>query len=89
MEKKFSVIIINDDCIESLINQNDFESFEEYVQDELYIDMEEYEFDTAEEMYAFLQGVFRGYDERSPCGIVALTSNNDYYDKYIKVLKSI
>lgn len=89
MEKKLSVIIINDDYIESLIDQNDFESFEEYIHEESLIDMEEYEFDTEGEMIAFLQGVFRGYDERSPCGKVALTSNNDYNKRYIEVLKTI
>ena len=82
---KYSVYIINDDCIEDCFLNEDINAFTDIVKD-YYIVYKCVEFETEQDAIKFLDGVFYGCDDRNPCGKIALCSWNECDEPYINIL---
>lgn len=86
--KKITIYIINSPFIETLVDTRDLEGFSENAHDGYGIEYDKREFDTQEELSAFLSGFFYGCDDRTPNGKVVLRSDMEDDLPYIEILKS-
>jgi len=86
--EKIQAYIIYDDYIESLVDSGDIDGFRECAEEDMGIDFTQKEFDTEEELNAFLSGYFYGCDERSPAGKVVLRDKEECHQPFIEILRS-
>lgn len=86
--EKITAYIIEDSYVESLVEENDIDSFREIAEEDFGIDYETKEFDTEEDLNAFLSGFFFGCDERAPTGKVVLRDNAEEHQPFIEILTS-
>lgn len=85
--KDYRIYIIKDDYLEDCFNNNDIDAFTEAVSDDdCFVNYDYEKFETEKEALKFLEGVFYGCDERSPCGKITLCSWNEYDEPYINAL---
>lgn len=84
--KDYRVYIIKDGYLEDCFNNNDIDAFTEAVSDDCFVNYGYEKFETKKEALKFLEGVFYGCDERSPCGRIALCSWNEYDEPFINAL---
>lgn len=93
--EKYIVYIIEDSSLEDAYVNDDINAFTEtlnvcdnlaYEYDDLVFGWHEESFDTEKEAIAYLNGVFRGCDDRSPCGKIALKSWIEEDKPYIEIL---
>lgn len=88
-KKKYIVYIIEDDNLEDAYVNDDIDMFTELLnecEEPVWWGWNEETFDTEKEAVAYLNGVFRGCDERSPCGKIALKSWIEEDKPYIEIL---
>lgn len=83
---KFIVYVINDDALEDAYNWDNVDEFEELVEDNAYLNYNKVEFESEDLVMAYLEGVFRGCDERAPCGKIALKSWIEEDKPYIDII---
>ena len=88
-DNKFRVYIVNDSYLEDCFNYDDIDAFTEVVNDDDFISYDCEEFETEKDALNFLEGVFYGCDERSPCGKIALCSWNEYDEPFINALLNV
>ena len=87
--KGYRVYIINDDYLEDCFNNNDIDAFTESVNNDDFISYDCEEFETEKDATKFVEGLFYGCDERSPCGKIALCSWNEYDEPFINALLNV
>ena len=85
-DNKFRVYIVNDSYLEDCFINDDINAFTESVNDDDFISYDCEEFETEKESTKFVEGLFYGCDERSPCGKIALCSWNDCDEPFINAL---
>ena len=85
-DNKFRVYIVNDSYLEDCFINDDIDAFTESVNDDDFISYDCEEFETEKEATKFVEGLFYGCDERSPCGKIALCSWNEYVEPFINAL---
>ena len=85
-DNKFRVYIVNDSYLEDCFINDDIDAFTESVNDDDFISYDCEEFETEKEATKFVEGLFYGCDERSPCGKIALCSWNEYDEPFINAL---
>ena len=85
-DNKFRVYIVNDSYLEDCFINDDIDAFTESVNDDDFISYDCEEFETEKEATKFVEGLFYGYDERSPRGKVVLCSWNDCDEPFINAL---
>ena len=88
-DNKFRVYIVNDSYLEDCFNNDDIDAFTEAVNYDDFICYDCEEFETEKEATKFVEGLFYGCDERSPCGKIALCSWNEYDEPFINALLNV
>lgn len=90
MEKDNVVVyIIEDDALEDAYVWDNIDEFKELAEDNSYLDYDRIEFENIDLATVYLKGVFRGCDERAPCGTLALKSWIDEDAPYIEVIQNL
>ena len=88
-DDKFRVYIISADYLGDCFNDYGIDAFTEAVNDDAFISYDCEKFETKKDALKFLEGVFYGCDERSPCGKIALCSWNEYDEPFINALLNV
>ena len=87
--ENYRVYLVNNSYLEDCFNDDDIDAFTEAVNDDAFISYDCEKFETKKDALKFLEGVFYGCDERSPCGKIALCSWNEYDEPFINALLNV
>ena len=86
MNTEVTLYISYDNYAASCLNDNDLDSFIEYLKDEDFFTYDEMTFKSQEDASTFCEGLFYGEDERAPLSKMVLWSNVENHQEWIDVL---
>lgn len=84
MEKQ-RIYIVRDQSVEQAVYDEDLDAFREIIEDGA--DFRKEEFNSEDEVTAYVSGLYAGIDQRSPAGFIVLYESEDSDLPFINILK--